>query len=290
MTKRTRFQAVATLLTNGYLKGFFTGSIFTGVSKNVCVPTLNCYSCPGALFACPVGAVQVILAGGGGLDITATQTFFEKVLSITSGVPFFVVGFLTLVGSFVGRATCGWICPFGWFQDILYRIPAPKLSAPKKLNYLKFVLLITTVVLFPLLYVNQQGIHDPTYCKYVCPAGTLEGGVLLPLMNQDLRKSLGALYAWKVFMLFFFMVCMTAFRRPFCRWACPLGAFLGLFNKVSYWKLELDSKRCVACEACRKACPIALDVTEEIDGLDCIRCLECTHVCPKGIIQVSNLS
>ncbi|MEG0392618.1 MAG: 4Fe-4S binding protein, partial [Anaerovoracaceae bacterium] len=61
--KRLRIQLFAAVLANGYLLGFFKGKIFTGNTKQLCVPVLNCYSCPGALGACPIGAMQAVLGG-----------------------------------------------------------------------------------------------------------------------------------------------------------------------------------------------------------------------------------
>lgn len=61
--KRPLIQLLAAALTNGYLVGFMKGKIFTGRTKQICVPVLNCYSCPGALGACPIGAMQAVLGG-----------------------------------------------------------------------------------------------------------------------------------------------------------------------------------------------------------------------------------
>ncbi len=287
--RRTLAQAVSTVLTNGYIKGFVTGNIYTGPLKHVCVPTLNCYSCPGALFACPVGAAQVILAGGGGFDPTAPQTIWTKLSGILSGTPVFVIGFLTLLAAFVGRASCGWACPFGLVQDLVYRIPVPfkkRGGGPNILYYLKYLMLLVMVVLMPLLVVDRFGFSEPFFCKLVCPAGTLEGGVLLPLLQPDLRGMLGRLFAWKTFLLLTFLALMTIFKRPFCNWACPLGAWLGPFNQVSLYRLKIDRERCCNCGLCTRACPSGLDVENELDSADCIRCLECVNVCPRTAILV----
>lgn len=287
MISRPLTQLAATVLTNAQLKGFFTGNIYEGPLKRVCVPTLNCYSCPGALFSCPVGAAQVILAGGGGLDPTAIHTLSDKVWNVATGTPLFVVGTLFLVGALVGRATCGWLCPFGFLQDQLHRLPTPKWRAPKIFRLLKYLFLIVTVVLLPLLMVDSFGFGEPIYCKLVCPAGTLEGGILLPLLNPDLRAVLGKLFLWKVSLLVLFLIAMVVVRRPFCTWACPLGAFLAPFNRASFLRLEFDRSRCVHCGACNKVCVTALDVETEIDGLDCVRCLECAKPCPHHLIEFS---
>ena len=66
--------------------------------------------------------------------------------------------------------------PFGWFQELLHKIPSPKLSTKKlkPLRYLKYAVLLVMVVLLPLLAVNELGMGDPFFCKYLCPQGVLE--------------------------------------------------------------------------------------------------------------------
>lgn len=285
-------QAVSALLTNGHLRGFLSGSIYQGPLKHVCVPTLNCYSCPGALFACPIGSAQAILAGGGGLDLSAPHTFAERLRVLGASAPLFIIGFLTIIGALVGRASCGWVCPFGALQDLLHRLPVRKFKVSgvlRHLRYLRYVVLVVMVILLPLLLVDDSGYGAPYFCKFICPAGTLEGGWLLPLYpgNAGLRAQLGRLFAWKSLLLVVFLLLMTMFRRPFCAWLCPLGAFFAPFNKVSLFRLELSKETCINCGKCSRVCPCGLQVTEEIDSQDCVRCLECERVCPTKAIVFS---
>ncbi len=58
---RLSVQIIFTALTNGYLLGYMNGKIYKGKSKTVCVPGLNCYSCPGAIGSCPIGSIQAVL-------------------------------------------------------------------------------------------------------------------------------------------------------------------------------------------------------------------------------------
>ncbi len=292
MNLRLLVQAIATFLTNAHLKGFFTGKIYDGALKRTCVPTLNCYSCPGALFSCPVGAAQVILSSGGTGDnaggtseAAAAVPLREKAWNILTGTPLFVLGLMTAVGALVGRATCGWLCPFGLLQDLLHRLPVPKVRPPRALRLGKYLFLVVLVILMPLFWVDASGFSEPAYCKYVCPAGTLQGGILLPALNPDLRSLLGKLFAWKLTLLVLFLLTMPFIARPFCSWACPIGAFLAPFNRVSLLRLTLEADRCVKCGACRRACVAGLDPVDELDAPDCVRCLACVRACPLHLIK-----
>lgn len=287
MIKRFWAQLISAILVNGYLPGFITGKIFTGRSKNVCLPVLNCYSCPGALGSCPIGAAQAVIASSGGLDPTAVHTLRERVMAIVSGVPFFVIGMLAIGGAFVGRATCGWMCPFGFLQDLMHRLPGPKLKAPGFFKYGKYLVTLVLVILLPLLWVDQFGGTSPTFCQYLCPAGTLQGGILLPILNPDLRSMLGKLFVWKFSILVLFLIAMVLYRRPFCSWACPIGAFLGPFNRVSRWQLAADASACTRCGACEKRCVSGLRLPDELDSAECVRCLECVRVCPHKVIRLT---
>ena len=59
--RRTAVQALWALITNSYLTGFLQGKIYRGDLKKLCVPGLNCYSCPGALGSCPIGSLQAVI-------------------------------------------------------------------------------------------------------------------------------------------------------------------------------------------------------------------------------------
>ena len=280
-------QAAATLGSNAYLVGLKTGNLYTGVLKHGCVPTLNCYSCPAALFACPIGAMQVTVAGAGGLDLTALHTIGARLAAISTSLPLLVIGFLALIGGIVGRAACGWICPFGWFQELLNRIPSPKFNGPQVLKYLKYVILIVFVFLLPAFWLDEYDGGEPSFCKYICPAGTLEGGLPLAYLQPGLRSQLGWLFTWKATLLALLIAAAVFIRRPFCRWVCPLGAFYGPFNKVSLYRIEFEKEGCIECGACSRKCPVSLDVPRQVDQAECLRCLECRDACPKQLLKIS---
>lgn len=179
---RSWIQAAAFLLTNIHLPNFFKGQIYRGTSKTVCVPGLNCYSCPGAAGACPIGAFQAVVG--------SSKFRFS----------YYITGILILLGVLLGRFICGFLCPFGWFQELLHKIPTPKLSTRrlKPLRYLKYAVLLVTVVLLPALVTNDLGMGNPFFCKYLCPQGVLEGAIPLALVNSGIRAALGKLFTWKL--------------------------------------------------------------------------------------------
>lgn len=269
LSLQRRVQLVSAALMNGYAVGFAKGKIFTGGTKAVCVPVLNCYSCPGALGACPVGSLQTALGSG--------RRF-----------PFYVLGLLMLFGVVLGRVVCGLLCPFGLVQDLLHKIPAPKLKVPgkidKPLRGVKYIVLLGMVILLPAFAVTEAGIAPPYFCEYLCPAGTLGGGIPLVLTNPSLQALAGALFSWKVLVLLLVLAACVFIPRPFCRYLCPLGAFYALFSRFSFFQMNLDKRKCVGCKSCERACPMAVEVTKKINSPECIRCGKCKSVCPTGAI------
>jgi polyferredoxin len=175
-----------------------------------------------------------------------------------------VFGFLTLVGALCGRFVCGWLCPIGLVQDLLHKIPFPKkiktFRGDKLLRHLKYVILLVFVVLLPLFAVDIIGNGSPAFCKWICPAGTLEAGVPLALLDQGIRQAIGFLYTWKVTLLIVLLVLSVLIYRPFCKYLCPLGAIYALFNPVSLYRVQ-PGERCAAC-------PMGCKPNER----ECIRC------------------
>lgn len=257
-------QAGATLLTNIHLPNFFRGGIYQGKGKSVCVPGLNCYSCPAASGACPIGSFQAVVG------------------SSKFGFSYYITGFLILLGVLLGRFICGFLCPFGWLQELLHKIPSKKLSTKKlkPLTYLKYIILLLAVVLLPALAVNDVGMGDPFFCKYICPQGVLEGAMPLSLVNEGIRAALGPLFVQKLFILIAVVALSILFYRPFCKWICPLGAFYALLNKISLLEIKMDEQKCVSCGKCAASCKMDVDVRKTPNHAECIRCGKCITACP----------
>lgn len=272
---RHRFQALWALLTNSFLIGFVQGKIYKGKLKNLCVPGLNCYSCPGAVGSCPIGSLQAVIGNWN----------FK--------FAFYVAGFLVFVGALIGRFVCGWLCPFGLVQDLLHKIPFPKkiktFRGDKLLRKLKYVILAVFVILMPLYLVDIMDQGSPYFCKLICPAGTLEGGIPLVLLNKSMRRAIGWLYVWKNVLLAVTVLLSILIYRPFCKYICPLGAIYSVFNPISVFKYRVDKNKCTQCGACAKVCKMQVNPSKTPNHPECIRCGQCKKICPTGAITANNI-
>jgi thiol-disulfide isomerase/thioredoxin/Fe-S-cluster-containing hydrogenase component 2 len=267
-TKRRYVQLYAALLFNANLKGFGNGKIYTGDLKSMCAPGINCYSCPGASAACPLGALQNALASSG------------------KTLPFYIFGIIMLYGLLFGRFICSFLCPFGFIQDMLYKIKTPKLKKNRVtyvLSYLKYIILAVFVIAIPLIFAGLN-FPLPGFCKYICPAGTLEGavGLLSNSANESQLGMLGPLFTWKFVLLVGFVVASVFIYRFFCRFFCPMGAIYGLFNKFCLFGIKLDESKCTNCGLCITKCK--LDV-RKVGDAECISCGECMSYCTPKAIQ-----
>ena len=254
-------QLITAVLYNCHLTGFASGRIYKGPLKGICAPGLNCYSCPGAVVSCPLGSLQ------------------GELLKSAYRLPLYILGTLILFGVILGRIICGFLCPFGFVQEIIDKIPLPKIKkskATRALSYLKYVILVLFVIIIPL------GGTTPGFCKYICPAGTIEAGIPLVALDEKLRSRIGWLFSWKVLILIICIVLCAVCYRAFCRFFCPLGALYSLFNPVTFFSIKVDQNKCTGCNACIRFCK--MDV-REVGDRECIRCGECRSVCPEDAID-----
>ncbi len=253
---------------NAHLKGFAEGQIYTGPLKNVCVPGLNCYSCPGAVGACPLGSLQ------------------NAVAASADRPAFYVVGLLLLFGLLLGRVICGFLCPFGLLQELLHKIPTRKVKKSpltRKLSWTKYGILLVFALAIPAWFALRK-LPLPGFCKFICPAGTLEGAVMLLLhpANDALRAMTGGLFWWKFsLMLLILTACVFVFRA-FCRFLCPLGALYSLLSRLALLGVKVDGARCVDCGACLRVCPMDI---RSVGDRECVHCGTCIDVCPTRAIS-----
>ena len=267
---RTLIQGAVTVLTNAHLDGFLTGRLYRGPFKQLCVPGLNCYSCPGALGSCPIGAMQAL---------ASSPSYTVSVL---------VMGFLLVVGGLIGRLVCGFLCPFGLVQDLLHKIPFPKKFSTRRLRpltWLKYAILVVFVLFLPNLPVNFMGMGEPAFCKYLCPQGILEGALPLAAVSETTREALGILFRWKFAILLSVVILSVVIYRPFCKYLCPLGAVYGATNHLSVYRLRFETEACVRCGKCAAVCKMDCDPTRDPNDSECIRCGDCVQVCPTAALK-----
>ena len=256
---------------NPFLQNFFTGSIYQGSLKRFCTPGLNCYSCPAAVFSCPIGAAQLFFAG------------------LRHNISLYVTGFLLSVGVVFGKFICGYVCPMGLVQDLLYKIKTRKFILRfKYLRYIKYVVLAVFVVILPFAARHEITLQGrPWFCAYVCPSGTVFAAVPLIAANDFLWNFLGWQFVLKVSIAIAVIISSIFVLRTFCRILCPLGAIYGLFGKISLLGVQADKTKCSGCKLCKSACHIALDPIKEANSPECFRCGSCIKACNEKALTVT---
>ncbi len=265
-SKRKLVQLYLALLFNANLKGFVSGRIYSNDGKVWCAPGINCYSCPGAVGACPLGSLQ-------------------GSFSADHSTIYYVVGILLLYAVLFGRMICGWACPFGLIEELLYKIKSPKLKknpVTRILSFCKYIVLVFFVLIVPITYALRD-FPLPSFCKYICPIGTIEGGLglLSNKFNEGYLALLGPLFTWKFILMVSIVVGSIFIFRLFCRFLCPLGGFYGLFNKFSMFGVKVDESKCTHCNLCISHCKVDI---KHVGDQECINCGECIDVCPTKAI------
>jgi polyferredoxin len=199
--------------------------------------------------------------------------------------PYEIVGQLGLLSMLVGRMACGWLCPFGLLQDLLFLATKVEVKISHAWRHVRWFVLIGLVILLPWI------IGDDIFSK-VCPLGILTADLpwLLwnPLDPSTGKPMFASVVVWAIAInlaiLAAILVLSAFIKRPFCRVLCPLGHIFSLFNKVSLVRLEVASS-CDQCNACQTVCPVDIKVYEDPNSSECIRCLSCT-VC--GHVKVGS--
>ncbi len=225
----------------------------------ICAPVFHCYACPLSTFACPIGVLA---------QFTALHLW-----------PLVAIGVLVMFGALFGTLICGWLCPFGFLQDLGAKVPTPKWDPPKWAGYIRYLALLGTVFAVPYFF----GKSHPLFICSICPAGALEAAA----PNVARQAIAGAEIVWpnaiKVAILAAFLVAIFFMRRPWCRILCPLGAVFSLFNRVSAFFLRFDPEKCTTCNHCHKLCEYDIKPYETPNSLHCVRCLKCTDCRPNAL-------
>ena len=219
----------------------------------VCSPVFHCHSCPLATLACPIG----VLANFSALHV----------------VPLLAIGTLLVVGAALGSFVCGWICPFGLFQDLLGRIPAPKFTLPGWTSYGRYAVLGGLVIAVPFFFGER---HPLFFCR-LCPAGALEAA----FPNTAALALAGEPLVWPSALKAIILIALVAVAlftwRPWCTALCPLGAVYSLANLFSFVFLGVDRRGCTDCGLCRSVCRYGEGPRRRGSDLRCVRCLDCTR-------------
>lgn len=253
MKKRTFSQLISLLALNASWGVDF---------KWLCTPVLNCHSCALAFFACPIG-IFVHYAG--------YHTF-----------PYLALGTVLLLGVLIGRLLCGWICPFGFLQDLLHKIPSPKFELPYWTSFGKYVVLGLLVLALPFAF-GADTVYS--FCR-VCPSSALS--VTIPsILKEGLPKNVLPMLV-RLGVLGGVVVLAIMSSRSFCKVFCPIGAILAPLNYVSFWAIKVPVQNCLSCKKCDRACPVGGTpsgrIVEHVSAnreQNCIVCHECQGVCPK---------
>jgi len=226
---------------------------------SMCAPVFHCYACPLATFACPIGIIAQF--------------------SALHFLPLIAVGLLVTVGALFGSLVCGWACPFGFIQDLAAKVPTPRFDLPKAAGYLRYVMLVVTVLAIPYFF----GEEHPLFVCRICPAGALEAAV----PNMIGQVFAGQEVVWpnavKLTILALFLVAIFFMKRPWCRILCPLGAIFSLFNRFSAFFIRFESEECTHCDRCHKLCEFGIEPEKSPNDLSCVRCLECTKCRPEAL-------
>jgi len=257
------------LLQNPFLRNFFSGEIYQGNLKRICTPGLNCHSCPAAATSCPIGSAQMVFAG------------------VRHSISLYVTGFLLSVAVIFGRFICGFVCPMGLLQDLLYKIKTRKLIVRLRfLRYVKYVILVLFVIILPMVIRHElSGMGRPWFCAYICPTGTVFGAVPLMAVNDFLRQFIGFQFILKAIIAGGILILSVFILRIFCRVLCPLGAIYGLFNKFAILHMQCDKSKCTSCKLCVKACHIKIEPLHHPNDAECFRCGKCVNVCREKALS-----
>ncbi|MCF7945210.1 MAG: 4Fe-4S binding protein [Spirochaetia bacterium] len=207
---------------------------------------------------CPFGGVVTLY------NLISDGTYIQKIHPSSILLMIFVAATAVLIGPFF----CGWMCPFGSFQEWIGRIGkrifkkrynhfVPK-QLDKLLRYLRYAVLIWVLVMTAVTAKLVFEAYDPYYALFNFWTGevAITGFIALGLV-----------------------VLLTLFvERPFCKYACPYGAVLGIFNFFRIFALRRNEQTCINCKICDKVCPMNIEVSSKstIRDHQCISCYACT--------------
>lgn len=281
---------------------YIFNTFYTGDKLTQALPALSCaYDKQGGDFCALVPLQHQI-------DHRLSGVFVGTVDFMSGVVPTLItlvtVAILVVV---LSKAFCGWMCPLGFFQEVVNMIGKKlgfkqtetlSLEATKKFTAIKWAILLFFVLIFPLLTGLGFLSHawGAPYCS-ICPSRILTT-LLTGDASQVYVSTAGASYfalSLIADLLFGLMVALALFvRQPFCR-ICPILPLQGAFKKIGLLRLvKSSSSHCEGCGQCVKACPMdihslcnSVERQKNITSTDCTLCARCVEFCPHdGVLGI----
>ncbi len=241
--------------------------------------------------------------------------------------PWLPLGIILVVGALLGRFMCGWICPVGFLQDVITslkgRVDMVQKRTHQRWIQLKYALTGVTFLLSGTLaltlyyygtvagagvdYRNGLGPFAQGFFVAITPDGTLFG--TLPVMlagawvflggAQASDLSLNNLGGWlgsvsaltwlNIIILGGFLYAAWRIPRFWCRYVCPVGAIMAVFQKNSMLGMHRDPVKCSECRECETACPMQVPILDldfkKFNDSECVLCMACIDACPEGALS-----
>lgn len=221
---------------------------------------------------CPFGGIETLwrFVSSGGQFVPKTH---QSNLVLLAGL---------MIGTLVaGGAFCGWVCPFGFVQDMLASLRRllrlPEWHVPERfdrvLRYGRYV----TLALILYQTISTVKLWFAAFDPYRM------------LFGLDWIFEPNLLNSWPAYLITLGVLLLTLFvERGFCRYACPLGAVISLTGKLSLFRIRRNAGGCKGCAVCDAPCPVKLNVASaDIISSNCIGCMACVEACPrKGTLEM----
>ena len=259
--KQRLAQTISLVVLNSNLRGAET--------YGFCLPVMHCNACPLSWTLCPIYKLSELVQ------------FHEPLISME----WIIIAAIFTICALVGRLFCGWICPAGFVQDLLYKIPSPKFNLPRWTQWMKYGFLFITV----LAVAYFAGKEVPGFFCGYCPTATIES--VIPAMLFSPEYNIGPAGYWRFLVLVLIIILAVGNNRNFCKIICPIGAMVAITNKFSLFSMKLSADKCIHCHKCDKSCPMNVPVEncattgkKVSRDRECIECLSCEGVCPTTAI------
>jgi len=253
---RRTVQTASLVLSNAYFFSFL---------RFIPCGYLQCSNCALSTFSCPL----ILLQRGA---VMASMGMITSIDSKFAASAISALAVLVLFGAALGSFSCGWLCPFGFVQDLLARIPARKFTLPGWAGYLRLPIFAGLVLVVPYLTRHMF------FCD-ICPSGAInrlwQQALDIPLFFKTPE---GVVAVFSIVFLVAMLLAAVFVHRPFCTLFCPIGGLYGVMNKLSGLHLKVNREKCVDCGRCADACPQGLNPAAAAAHSQCSRCLECTSV------------